>query len=45
MYFMSEKLDWFKAIAAICIFAGVFIINKSAKADTEVKSSLEKESI
>jgi drug/metabolite transporter (DMT)-like permease len=42
MFFMGEKLDWFKAIAAICIFAGVFIINKSAKADAEVDVAEEK---
>jgi drug/metabolite transporter (DMT)-like permease len=29
MVFMGEKLDWFKAAAAICIFAGVYITNKS----------------
>jgi drug/metabolite transporter (DMT)-like permease len=43
MFFMGEKLDWFKAIAAICIFAGVFIINKSAKADAEDNYDEEKE--
>ncbi len=42
MFFLGENLDWFKAVAAVCIFAGVYITNNS-KTEESVFQDAEEE--